>query len=125
MTGNDLLGDDRMRSLVLSEIAAGRAITLEELVPAPEVDLRTLLGEMAALRREVRQETTASRSVRDQTLELLAELRAERAGATARQRAREEQLQQAAARLDRELAPPLLRRRGDAAPPGPLALGAR
>lgn len=51
----------------------------------PAVDLRTLLGEMAALKTEVRAETTAAREVRAELADLVPALRGELERATSRE----------------------------------------
>jgi len=58
------------------------------MIPPPPVDLATLLGEMAAVKAEVRAETQASRDLRDQLATAVGELRAE----LERARAREDRL---------------------------------
>ena len=48
-------------ALVAAETSAGRDLTT---LPVPEVDLRTLMAEMTALKQEIRAETRASRDTR-------------------------------------------------------------
>lgn len=70
--------------LLEAEQAAAEA-RLEPDEALPEVDLRTLLSEMTALKAAVRAEATASRDARDRTGEALAGLRDELARAAVRE----------------------------------------
>jgi len=62
--------------LLRAELEAGRQ-TLDSGLLLPEVDLRTLLSEMTAIKAEVRAETTAARELRDQLTGTVETLRRE------------------------------------------------
>jgi len=56
---------DRLDALIGEEVRAGERLkTLDAFTP-PEIDLKSLLGEMAALKQEIRTETRSSRQVRE------------------------------------------------------------
>lgn len=76
----------RLLDLLEAETAAGRSEPAGE--PAvPEVDLRTLLGEVTALKAAVRAETSAAREVRDQLTQGAEDLRHELERAARREEA--------------------------------------